>query len=96
VADRGAKPRETGYRRNQLPAGLTMLHIELRFAAVRVRPGRDVALRTEPDGPWTPLKIGQVVKARRPWVLRLDLADGSRMYLRPSLPGEAGLEIRGA
>jgi hypothetical protein len=97
---RGSTPRHANsdhsYRSNQLPAGVTMVQIKRRFAAIRVRPGGNITLRTEPDGSWAPLTIGAVTRARRPWVLRLELADGTPMYLRPFLPGEAGLPDCGA
>jgi hypothetical protein len=85
-----AKPRSTGYRSNQLPAGVTMVQIKRRFAAVRIRPS-GIALRTETDAGWEPLIVRAAAKARRPWVLKLQLGNGSTCYLRPFLPGEAGL-----
>jgi len=83
--------RDRSYRRNQLPAGVTMVQIKRRFAAIRVRAGGAVGLRTAADGPWSALSITGVSRAKRPWVLRLQLADGSRLHVRPFLPGEAGL-----
>jgi hypothetical protein len=85
-----AKPRDTGYRSNQLPADVSMVQIKRRYAAIRVRPS-GIALRTEANGGWAPLGVREVTKARRPWVLKLLLDDGSTSYLRPFLPGEAGL-----
>jgi len=82
--------RDTGYRQNQLPAGVTMVQVKRRFAAVRIRPGA-VTLRHEHDGPWVPITIERVSKAKRPWVLRLSMDDGTTIHLRPFLPGEAGL-----
>ena len=89
-----AKPRDTGYRSNQLPADVSMVQIKRRYAAIRVRPS-GIALRTEANGGWTPLGVREVTKARRPWVLKLLLDDGSTSYLRPFLPGEAGLPDSG-
>ena len=90
--ERIARPasRDTGYRKNQLPAGVTMVQVRRRFAAVRIRPGT-ITFRDELDGPWIPITIGRVTKAKRPWVVRLSLDDGMIMHLRPFLPGEAGL-----
>ena len=88
-------PRDTGYRTNQLPAGVTMVQIKRRFAAVRIRPA-DITLRSENGGPWVPISVDRVAKAKRPWVLRLQLTDGTTVYLRPFLPGEAGLPDCGA
>ncbi len=82
--------RETGYRKNQLPAGVTMVQVKRRFTAIRIRPGA-VTFRHEHDGPWIPITIERVTKAKRPWVVRLSMDDGTIMYLRPFLPGEAGL-----
>lgn len=83
--------RDLGYRRNQWPAGVTMVQIGRRFAALRIRDGRPVELRRVKDGPWESLSIGAVGRAWRPWVLRLELADGSTLKVRPFRPGEAGL-----
>jgi hypothetical protein len=85
-----AKTRGTGYRGNQLPAGVTMVQIKRRYAAIRVRPS-GVGLRDKAGAGWAPLVIREVSKARRPWVLKVQLQDGSTCYLRPFLPGEAGL-----
>ena len=82
--------RDTGYRQNQLPAGVTMVQVRRRFAAVRICPGA-VTLRHEQDGPWVPIAIERVTRAKRPWVARLSMNDGTIMHLRPFLPGEAGL-----
>ena len=86
--ERIARPasRDTGYRKNQLPAGVTMVQVKRRFAAIRIRPGAVTV-----DGPWTPITIDRVSKATRPWVLRLSMDDGTTIPLRPFLPGEAGL-----
>jgi hypothetical protein len=83
--------RDLGYRRNQWPAGITMVQIERRFCALRVRDGRPVELRRQKDGDWEALALSAVGRAWRPWVLRLTLADGSLMKVRPFRPGEAGL-----
>lgn len=83
--------RDLGYRRNQWPAGVAMVQIDRRFAALRVRDGRPVELRREKDGPWEPLSIESVGRAWRPWVLVLALADGGTLKVRPFRPGEAGL-----
>jgi hypothetical protein len=72
-----------------------MVQIKRRFAAVRVR-SSSVALRTGTDDGWQLLDVRQVTRARRPWVVRVELADGSATYLRPFLPGEAGLPDCGA
>ena len=85
-----APTRGTGYRTNQLPAGVTMVQIKRRYAAIRVRPS-GIGLRTEARAGWAPLVIREVSTARRPWVLKVLLHDGSTSYLRPFLPGEAGL-----
>lgn len=88
--------RDLSYRRNQWPAGVTMVQIDRRFRALRVRPGRPIELRRAKDGDWEPLDVTSVGRARRPWVLRLTLADGTRSAVRPFLPGEAGLPDCGA
>jgi len=85
-----AKPRDTGYRSHQLPAGVTMVQIKRRYAAIRIRPS-GIALRTKANASWAPFGVREATKARRPWVLKLQLDDGSIRYLRPFLPGEAGL-----
>lgn len=85
----GPSPKDTSYRRNQLPAGVTMVQVKRRFAALRIR--SNAALRTAPDGAWEPLTIETVSRAKRPWVVRVGLVDGRVLYLRPFLPGEAGL-----
>ncbi|MET0967321.1 MAG: hypothetical protein ABWZ02_13035 [Nakamurella sp.] len=85
-----ATPRHTGYRSNQLPAGVTMVQIKRRYAAIRIRPS-GIALRTQAGAGWAPVAVRDVTKARRPWVLKLQLDDGSIRYVRPFLPGEAGL-----
>lgn len=83
--------RDLGYRRNQWPAGVTMVQIDRRFAALRVRDGRPVQLRRVKDGPWEPLAVESVARAWRPWVLTIGLADGTTVRVRPFRPGEAGL-----
>lgn len=88
--------RDLGYRRNQWPAGVTMVQIGRRFNALRVRDGRPVELRREKDGPWAPLAVVAVGRAVRPWVLTLALADGTTLKVRPFRPGEAGLPDCGA
>jgi hypothetical protein len=83
--------RDLGYRRNQWPAGVTMVQIDRRFAALRVRDGRPVELRRVKDGPWEPLAIESMNRARLPWVLTLRLTDGTTLTVRPFRPGEAAL-----
>ena len=89
-------PKDRSYRSNQLPSGVTMVQIKRRFAALRLRSSGTVALRTQADAPWIPITIVAVTRAKRPWVLRLQLADGSVIHVRPLLPGEAGLPDIGA
>jgi hypothetical protein len=83
--------RDLSYRRNQWPAGVTMVQIDRRFAALRVRDGRPVELRRDKDGEWSPVPVVSVDRAWRPWVLRLRTADGCSLKVRPFRPGEAGL-----
>lgn len=83
--------RDLGYRRHQWPAGVSMVQIDRRFAALRLRPGRPVEQRRVKDGPWEPLAVESVGRAVRPWVLTLRLADGSTLQVRPFRAGEAGL-----
>lgn len=83
--------RDLGYRRRQWPAGVSMVQLDRRFAALRLGPGRPVELRRVKDGPWEPLAVRSVGRARRPWVLTLTLADGTTLRIRPFRPGEAGL-----
>jgi hypothetical protein len=85
----GKPPADTSYRRNQLPAGVTMVQVQGRYAALRIR--SDVTLRTAPDGAWDPLPVRRANGARRPWVVRLELVDGRVLSVRPFQPGEAGL-----
>ncbi|MET0866339.1 MAG: hypothetical protein ABWZ98_18550 [Nakamurella sp.] len=85
-----ASPRDTGYRSNQLPAGVTMVQIKRRYAAIRIRPS-GIGLRTEAGGGWASWTIASVARARRPWVLKVELSDGSRVFVRPFMAGEAGL-----
>ncbi len=47
--DRASTPRTPATARNQLPAGVTMVQIKRRYAALRVRPS-GIALRTEAGG----------------------------------------------
>lgn len=68
-----------------------MVQIDRRFAALRVRDARPAQIRRTRDGDWESLTIGSVGRARRPWVLRLALTDGSTLNVRPFMPGEAGL-----
>ena len=86
-----ASQRESHNRRNQLPAGVTMVHLKYRIAALRIRTGGAIALRTDRDGPWDPVQIVSVGRALRPWVIKIELVDGTRLYLRPCLPGEAAI-----
>jgi len=83
--------RDLAYRRNQWPAGVAMVQIDRRFAALRVRSGPSVQWRRTRDGPWEPLPVVSVGRAWRPWVLTLGLADGDTLKIRPFRPGEAGL-----
>lgn len=83
--------RDVAYRRNQWPAGVAMVQIDRRFAALRVRSGSSVQWRRVKDGPWEPLPLVSVGRAWRPWVLTLELADGATVRVRPFRPGEAGL-----
>lgn len=68
-----------------------MVQIDRRFAAIRLRNARPVEVRRTKDGPWEPLPVASVGRAWRPWVLRLSLADGRRLAVRPFRAGEAGL-----
>jgi hypothetical protein len=81
---------------NQLPAGVTMVTIKGKYAAIRVRPGRGphpVALRTEADGGFEPLQITGVRRAKRPWCVRIESADAG---VRPSDLGVKGGPSDGA
>ena len=82
---------ESHNRRNQLLAGVTMVHLKYRVAALRIRAGGAIALRTDRDGPWDPVRVVSVGRALRPWVIKIQLVDGSHLYLRPCLPGEAAI-----
>ena len=82
---------ESHNRRNQLPAGVTMVHLKYRVAALRIRAGGAIALRTDRDGPWDSVHLVSVGRALRPWVVKIELVDGSHLYLRPCLPGEAAI-----
>ncbi len=82
---------ESHNRRNQLPAGVTVVHLKYRVAALRIRAGGAIALRTDRDGPWDPVRVVSVGRALRPWVIKIQLVDGSHLYLRPCLPGEAAI-----
>ncbi len=83
--------RDVGYRRNTWPAGVSMVQIDRRFAALRVRPSRPIDIRRIKDGPWEPLPVVSVGRTWRPWVLTVTLADGDTLKIRPFRPGEAGL-----
>jgi hypothetical protein len=83
--------RDVGYRRNTWPAGVSMVQIDRRFAALRVRPSRPIDIRRTKDGPWEPLPVVSVGRAWRPWVLTVALVDGDTLKVRPFRPGEAGL-----
>ena len=74
-----------------MPAGAIMVHLKHRIAALRVRTGGAIALRTDRRGPWDPVRVVSVVRALRPWVIKIELVDGSHLYLRPCLPGEAAI-----
>ena len=90
--DRTRPPREGSHNRlNRLPAGVTMVHLKYRIAALRIRTGGAIALRTDRDGPWDPVRVVSVGRALRPWVIKIELVDGSHLYLRPCLPGEAAI-----
>jgi len=67
-----------------------MVHLKYRIAALRIRNGA-TALRTDRDGPWDPVRVVSVGRALRPWVIKIKLVDGSHLYLRPCLPGEAAI-----
>ena len=86
-----ASQRESHNRRNQLPAGVTMMHLKYRIAALRIRTGGAIALRTDRHGPWDPVQIVSVGRSLRPWVIKIGLVDGTHLYLRPCLPGEAAI-----
>ena len=58
--------RDLGYRRRQWPAGVSMVQLDRRFAALRLGPGRPVELRRVKDGPWEPLSVVSVGRAWRP------------------------------
>jgi len=88
--------RDLVYRRNRWPAGVTMVQIDRRFAALRVRDARPAQIRRTRDGNWESLSIVSVGSARRPWVLVIVLADGTRLKVRPFISGEAGLPDCGA
>ncbi|WP_127784169.1 hypothetical protein [Rhodococcus sp. X156] len=79
------------HRRDPLPHGVRMVYLEHRAAALWVRAPGQAALRTERDGPWQELKIRSVRRCLRPWLVRITLADGTRLTLRPIVPGHAGL-----
>jgi hypothetical protein len=82
---------------NQLPAGVTMVTIKGKYAAIRVRPGRGadpVALRTEPDGGFEPLWITGVRRAKRPWCVRIESADAGAVPT--ALPAKGGEPSKGA
>lgn len=83
--------RDLGYRRNQWPAGVTMVQVDRRFAALRIRPRQPAELRRDQDGPWVAMSVAGVSRAWRPWVLRVRAADGATVKVRPFLAGEAGL-----
>ena len=83
--------RDVGYRRNMWPAGVSMVQIDRRFAALRVRPSGPIVIRRIKDGPWESLPVVAVGRAWRPWVLTVALADGDTLKVRPFRPGEAGL-----
>ena len=68
-----------------------MVHLKYRIAALRIRAGGAIALRTDRDGPWDPVQVVSARRAVRPWVIKIELVDGSHLYLRPCLPGEAAI-----
>jgi hypothetical protein len=67
------------------------VHLKYRIATLRIRAGGAIALRTDRDGPWDPVRIVFARRAVRPWVIKIELVDGSHLYLRPCLPGEAAI-----
>jgi len=68
-----------------------MVHMKYRIAALRVRAGGAIALRTDRDGPWDPVLVTSAHRALRPWVIKIELVDGSHLFVRPCLPGEAAI-----
>lgn len=66
-----------------------MVHLKYRVAALRTRPTGGGAPRTDRDGPWDPVPVLSAGRTVRPWVGKIELVDGSHLYLRPCLPGEA-------
>lgn len=78
-------------RRDPLPDGVRMVYLEHRAAALWLRAPGQAALRTQRDGPWQELTIRGVRRYLRPWMVRVRLADGTRLKLRLILPGKAGL-----
>ena len=67
------------------------MHMKYRIAALRVRAGGAIALRTDRDGPWDPVLVTSAHRALRPWVIKIELVDGSHLFVRPCLPGEAAI-----
>ena len=65
--------------------------LKYRIATLRIRAGGAIAMRTDRDGPWDPVRIVFARRAVRPWVIKIELVDGSHLYLRPCLPGEAAI-----
>lgn len=83
--------RDLSYRRNQWPAGVTLVELDDRYAALRIR-SSGVGLRRKPGGgEWEPIAVTGVERARRPWVLRISRADAPDLVVRPFRPGEAGM-----
>lgn len=83
--------RDLGYRRNQWPAGVTLVDLDGRYAAIRIRPS-GVGLRRKPGGgDWDVLDVTGARRARRPWVVRISRADGPDLLVKPFRPGAAGM-----
>lgn len=84
--------RDLSYRRNQWPAGVTLVELDDRYAALRIRPS-GVGLRRKPGGgEWEPVAVTGVRRAAlRRWVVTISRADGPDLVVRPFRPGEAGM-----
>lgn len=83
--------RDLSYRRNQWPAGVTLVALDGRYAAIRIRPS-GVGLRRKPGGgDWEPIVVTGARRARRPWAVRITRADGADLIVKPFRPGGAGM-----